>query len=77
MRLSYDDEVDAAYLRLREETDDIGLVTSEVFRPPNSEDQIDEFVLDFDREGRLVGIEILRAKRRLLPSVLARAHRHG
>jgi len=77
MRLSYDDEVDAAYLRLREETDDIGPVTSHVFRPPNAEDLTDEFVLDFDREGRLVGIEVLRAKRRLLPSVLAGAGRRG
>jgi uncharacterized protein YuzE len=76
MRLSYDDEVDAAYLRLHEECDDLGPVTSETFRPPNPGDGAAEIVLDFDREGRLVGIEFLAAQRRLLPSVLAGAH-HG
>lgn len=75
MRLSYDDEVNAAYLRLHEDGDDVGPVRSETFRPSGADEGDAEFVLDFDQQGRLVGIEFLTAKTRLLPSVLDRAHR--
>lgn len=77
MRLSYDDQVRAAYLRLYEDGDDVGHVTSKTFGPPDSLAADDHFVLDFDDEGRLVGIEFLTADRRLLPSILASAYHHG
>jgi uncharacterized protein YuzE len=75
MRLTYDERVGAAYLRLREDGDDVGTVSSEPFRPPGSEAADDFFVLDFDDAGHLVGIEFLTPDERLLPSVLAAAQR--
>jgi uncharacterized protein YuzE len=75
MRLTYDERVGAAYLRLREDADDVGTVSSKPFRPPGSEAADDVFVLDFDDAGRLVGIEFLTPEERLLPSVLASADR--
>ena len=77
MRLKYDQEVGAAYLRLREDTDDVRRVTSETFRPPGSPDAEDDLVLDFDADRYLVGIEFLRPELRLLPSVLSAAQRPG
>jgi Protein of unknown function (DUF2283) len=66
---------DVAYLRLgRDEV--LGPVASVPFRPPGSEDAaVADLVLDFDREGRLVGVEVFSPKQGLLPSVLAGAHR--
>ena len=69
MRLKYDQEVGAAYLRLREDTDDVR--HAETFRPPGSPDGEDDLVLDFDADRYLVGIEFLRPELRLLPSVLS------
>jgi uncharacterized protein YuzE len=77
MRLTYDKEVGAAYLRLRDDADDVGTVTPETFRPTGSRAGDDYFVFDFDRDGRLVGIEFLTPEDRLLPSVLARAEPPG
>ncbi len=73
MRLTYDKEVGAAYLRLRAEGDDVGTVTSKPIAPPGAEPADDSIVLDFDRDGHLVGIEFLTPAARLLPSVLAAA----
>jgi uncharacterized protein YuzE len=78
MKLTYDDEVGAAYLRLRGDDEDVaGPVTSESFRPPGSEAGDDYLVLDFDADGRLVGIEFLTPNERLLPSMLTAAKRAG
>jgi uncharacterized protein YuzE len=52
MRITYDREVDALYLRFRDTT-----VTTE--------HEADGVALDFDSEGRLAGIEILDAAKRL------------
>ena len=49
MRATYDADADALYLRLAE----AGIVESEEVRPG--------IVLDFDAQGRVVGIEILDA----------------
>jgi uncharacterized protein YuzE len=76
MRLSYDQEVGAAYLRLRTDSDDVGTVSSKSITPPGAEHADDRIVLDFDQDGRLVGIENLTPLHRLLPSVLADARRH-
>jgi uncharacterized protein YuzE len=76
MRLSYDDEIDAAYLRLCEDEDELRRpITSETFRPTGSDASGDDLVLDFDAWGRLVAIEFLTPNERLLPSVLAAAER--
>jgi uncharacterized protein YuzE len=48
-------------------------VSSSTFAPPDATDADDYFVLDFDSDGRLVGIEVLVPGRRLLPSVIAQA----
>jgi uncharacterized protein YuzE len=75
MKLNYDQEVGAAYLRLRGDDEDVGTVSSMPITPPRAEvlDDYDTIVLDFDADGRLVGIEFLVAERQLLPSVLADA----
>ena len=62
-------------MRLREDGDDVGKLSSQPFRPPGSEAVDDHFVLDFDGAGHLVGIEFLTPEGRLLPSVLAAAER--
>lgn len=76
MRLTYDQEVGAAYLRLRTDDDDVSTVSSKSITPPGAESVGDRIVLDFDHDGRLVGIEFLTPAERLLPSILAAAERH-
>ena len=76
MRLTYDKEVGAAYLRIRDDGDDVGTVTSMPVTPPDVDGLDDHIVLDFDKAGRLVGIEFLTPERRLLPSALAAADSH-
>jgi len=73
MRLSYDKDVGAAYLRLGADTDDVGTVSSKTFTPPGAQTTDGHLVLDFDDAGRLVGIEFLTPEQRLLPRVLAAA----
>jgi uncharacterized protein YuzE len=53
MRISYDQEVDALYLRL----DDSKVVDSEEVKPG--------IVLDFNAKKQVVGIEVLDFKRRV------------
>jgi len=53
MKLEYDPQVDAAYIRLV----DSQITDSEEVRPG--------IVLDSDAEGRVVGIEILNARKQL------------
>ena len=59
MRIIYDEEVDAIYLRLKEtlyyESDEVK----------------EGLILDYDREGNLIGIEILDASEYLSPEELA------
>jgi uncharacterized protein YuzE len=73
MRFSYDKRVGAAYLYLRDDTDDVGTVTSTSVAPPGADGADDRIVLDFDHAGRLVGIEFFTPEERLHPSVLAGA----
>jgi uncharacterized protein YuzE len=75
MRLSYDQRSGAAYLRLRDDRDNVGTISSQPFRPPGFDTPDDYFVLDFDAGRRLVGIEFLTPGERLLPSALAAAER--
>lgn len=58
MRLKIDKENDALYFRL----DDSGIVDSDEVQPG--------VILDFDKDGRVVGIEILALSTRTTPEKL-------
>jgi uncharacterized protein YuzE len=75
MRLTYSVRGKTAYLALTEDREQSRSVSSQPIKPPGSEDADDYLVLDFDDDGRLVGIEFLTPHERLLPGVLARAER--
>lgn len=53
MRIEYDKEVDALYIRLRE------------VRPADSIDVVAGVTVDLDENGQIVGIEVLDAAERL------------
>lgn len=53
MRIEYDREVDALYIRLRE------------VRPADSIDVVAGVTVDLDENGQIVGIEVLDAAERL------------
>ncbi len=57
-KIEYDREVDAAYVRLSKNEVDV------------SEQVSDDLIVDFDAEGRIVGLEILEASRHLAPDAL-------
>ncbi|MFN8521340.1 MAG: DUF2283 domain-containing protein [Chloroflexota bacterium] len=74
MKLTYDPRADAAYLLMGEPLVR-GQVASTYLCDPS---EIDGMInLDFDKEGRLLGIEILDASKRLAPSVLSLAVPYG
>jgi len=59
MRVRYDEEADALYIRLRE---------AEYYES----DEIREgFILDYDTDGNIIGIEILEASAHLAPADLS------
>jgi len=58
MRIRYDEKVDALYIRLQES------------RYYESDEIKEGFVLDYDKDGNIIGIEILDASSYLLPSDL-------
>jgi uncharacterized protein YuzE len=60
MKMSYDPEADAAYISLADHP------------VAESEEVARSVVLDFDAEGRLLGIEVLNATNTLAPGALAR-----
>lgn len=63
LRISYDDSVDAAYVYLRSAAG----VQPSVARTEAFDASIN---LDFDDDGRLVGIEVLEARSLLRPELL-------
>lgn len=69
MDLTYDPEADAAYLALS--APHIGRVVAN----PEIETSAGSVILDVDRDGRILGVEILSASRMLDPDVLASARR--
>lgn len=68
MKIEYDADVDAAYIYLR--ANGAGDVTTTVPGEPGSDALMVN--LDFDRDGRLVGIEVMDASTKLPPEFLAR-----
>jgi uncharacterized protein YuzE len=75
MRVTYDASVDAAYVHLTGAIGD-GEVASQIHSLLTPGDR-GEVVLDFDAEGRLLGIEVLNASAVLPAAVLAGAERIG
>lgn len=57
MKITYDNEADALYIKLKE---------SEVHKTKEADENT---ILDYDRNGNLIGIEILFVKERM-PSLL-------
>ncbi|MDT0328098.1 DUF2283 domain-containing protein [Nocardiopsis lambiniae] len=71
MKISYDAEVDAAYITV---VDHIGDGEAETQRHSiPTPDPEGEIVLDFDARGFLLGVEVLGASRVLRPELLATA----
>jgi uncharacterized protein YuzE len=71
MRVTYDNQADAAYIYLRE----IELGGAKATVPVIGEDSVlaGEVILDVDADGRLIGIEVLNAKRGLPEQLLEKA----
>ncbi len=67
MRVTYDADVDAAYIYLAAEIPAGGVARTVPVDPREIDGMIN---LDFDAEGRLVGIEVLDASRFLSPQLL-------
>ena len=59
MRVRYDEEADALYIRLRE----VQYYESDEIR--------EGFILDYDTDGNIIGIEILEASAHLAPDDLS------
>jgi uncharacterized protein YuzE len=77
MQLKFDERAHAAYLALRAEGERVNVAESRSVAPPGSANADERIVLDFDADGRLVGIEFLVPDLQLLPSVLSEAERRG
>ena len=77
MRVTYDPQVDAAYIYLRE-IDSGGVKhTVPLDDLESNVESVGRLVLDFDEEGRLVGIEALDACEVLPPELLRDAEPPG
>lgn len=63
MRVSYDEEADAAYIYLKER-----IAKGEV---KNTIALNDDIILDFDKDKKLIGIEILTASKNIPQKVVA------
>jgi uncharacterized protein YuzE len=75
MRVTYDPSVDAAYIYLRE-VEPGGIKESVDIDAPEGV-AAGSVVVDFDHEGRMVGIEVLNARRCLPKHFLDGAERPG
>lgn len=67
MRIRYDSSVDAAYIEIAGEIGIRGVASTYACDPREVQGMIN---LDFDAEGRLVGIEVMAASKRLPPEAL-------
>ena len=71
MRITFDRSANAAYIELTA-AGPAGIVKSEIVAPPHMRGTIN---LDFNKSGRLIGIEILNATRLLPAEILEGAER--
>lgn len=69
MKINYDSSVDAAYIQLKSDDDQTCFGFTFCCDPVEVGGQIH---LDFDSEGRLIGIEILQASTKLPPYLIKR-----
>lgn len=67
MKVTYDRTIDAAYISLTREGYEIRVAKTYPCDPIEVEGQIN---LDFDAHGKLIGIEVLDASRKLPPDLL-------
>ena len=70
MKLTYDDEANAAYLELEDMVDGTAVENVVVERPGRG-----DIVLDFDADGRLLGVEVIGATALLRTTALDAAER--
>lgn len=71
MKLTYDREADAAYLQVADNSARGAAVRQ--IQVPEDKHVSGEFILDFDSDGELLGLEILFASDALSPSALKAA----
>ncbi len=70
MKINYDKQADAAYIIIVDHIQDgEAAIQLHSIETPGGKGEI---TLDFDRNGKLLGLEILRAEKVLHPEVLAR-----
>lgn len=62
MKITYDPEADALYIELRDA------------RPADSMDIEEGVTVDLDREGHIIGLEVLDASKRMTPQELVNIH---
>lgn len=71
MKITYDKQADAAYVMIADRIHDGEAATQlHSIETPGGKGEV---TLDFDRNGKLLGMEILGAEHVLQPEVLARA----
>ncbi|WP_120519839.1 DUF2283 domain-containing protein [Arthrobacter celericrescens] len=73
MKITYDKEADAAYIQIVDEILD-GEASTQVHSIGTPDDK-GEIIIDFDVDGRILGLEILGAKDVLREETLAQARR--
>jgi uncharacterized protein YuzE len=71
MRMTYDGHADAAYFAIEDDIADGSAVENVVIERPGRGD----IVLDFDADGRLLGVEVIGASGLLRPAAIAAADR--
>ncbi|OJF12546.1 hypothetical protein BG844_20100 [Couchioplanes caeruleus subsp. caeruleus] len=69
MRMSYDSEANAAYLAIEQDIPSGSATENVVVERPGQGD----IVLDFDSDGRLLGVEVIGARELLSAAVLTTA----
>lgn len=74
MRIEYDAEADAAYIQLADEIPPGAVVKTVCCDPAEVGGMIN---LDFDSQGRLLGVEVLDASSMLPPELLVRSSGGG
>jgi len=70
MRIRYDSKADAAYIEIASEIGLGGVASTYMCDPGEVQGMIN---LDFDADGRLLGVEIMDASKRLPPEALRAA----
>lgn len=72
MKITYDEEADAAYIYLADESEGMSGWVKTTYMC--DEKRVGGMInLDFDKEGKLCGIEVLDAKQKLPSSLLSQA----